>query len=177
MSENSLSQSHLDLPDWDSLYCAKCCTFKHFTEFPYRPKRMTREKTCKTCSYARTEEWRNQNREYTRQYARQWRTDNIEKARENDRKKQKDPIKERERARRRMGIFISEEEYQVMFNEQNGICLLCQQPSHNGPLVVDHSHKTGEIRGLLCNYCNWVLHDAFDAAWHRRAADYLERFE
>jgi hypothetical protein len=46
---------------------------------------------------------------------------------------------------------------------------------HRKTLVVDHSHETGAVRGLLCHNCNRALgliHD--DAAVLRRAAEYIE---
>ena len=55
---------------------------------------------------------------------------------------------------------LSLEEYEKMLSEQNGVCAICNQPEmhkRNGKLkalAVDHSHKTGEIRGLLCFDCN-----------------------
>ncbi len=30
-------------------------------------------------------------------------------------------------------------------------CIIC---GDSGPLVVDHDHSSGEIRGMLCNHCN-----------------------
>lgn len=35
--------------------------------------------------------------------------------------------------------------------EQGGRCAICHR---DGPLVIDHDHLSGEVRGLLCNACN-----------------------
>ena len=50
------------------------------------------------------------------------------------------------------------EEYDNMFNKQNGVCAICFQPckSKKG-LAVDHNHKTGKVRGLLCANCNGAI--------------------
>lgn len=60
---------------------------------------------------------------------------------------------------------ITLEEYDHMFQEQGKVCAICKQPekkidgrSHQVQrLHVDHDHKTGKVRGLLCNTCNVIL--------------------
>lgn len=40
---------------------------------------------------------------------------------------------------------------------ENFTCPICQKSftrEFNGDVVLDHSHKTGEIRGWICNSCN-----------------------
>lgn len=51
------------------------------------------------------------------------------------------------------------EDYNKMFREQNGCCYICgiHQSELKKPLGVDHNHKTGRVRKLLCNKCNTVL--------------------
>lgn len=50
---------------------------------------------------------------------------------------------------------IGEKEYLDMFGYQGGVCCVCNRPPKPGKnLHVDHDHKTGEVRGLLCYYCN-----------------------
>ncbi len=48
---------------------------------------------------------------------------------------------------------ISEKEYQKLFKQQKGVCKICKRRDSRR-LGVDHSHKTGKIRGLLCQKCN-----------------------
>ncbi len=49
-------------------------------------------------------------------------------------------------------------QYDEMFEEQNGVCAMCSNISTEGRrLHVDHNHKTGKIRGLLCYKCNTRL--------------------
>lgn len=45
---------------------------------------------------------------------------------------------------------------------QDGMCAICQQ---RRPLVVDHCHETGLVRGLLCQRCNTVEGSGIDYPW------------
>lgn len=51
---------------------------------------------------------------------------------------------------------VTEADYLKILAEQNGVCKICQQNSHlkSGRLALDHCHKTGRVRGLLCTRCN-----------------------
>ena len=58
---------------------------------------------------------------------------------------------------------ITLDQYNKMLAEQGGVCAICLQPEkimHSGKikrLSVDHDHKTGKIRGILCHRCNTTL--------------------
>ncbi len=60
------------------------------------------------------------------------------------------------------GITI--EQFEEMLDEQGNVCAICG----GGPGVkhgffhTDHDHKTGKIRGLLCQPCNLMLGGARD---------------
>ena len=45
-----------------------------------------------------------------------------------------------------------------MLRKQKGKCLLCDTTAPNDKrLVIDHDHRTGKVRGLLCSQCNLRL--------------------
>jgi hypothetical protein len=51
---------------------------------------------------------------------------------------------------------INRDQYEVMLNQQNGVCAICNEYEivPNRSLSVDHDHNTGKVRGLLCSNCN-----------------------
>ncbi|MER6129896.1 endonuclease VII domain-containing protein [Streptomyces sp. NPDC001795] len=72
--------------------------------------------------------------------------------------------------RRQYGITEAERDESIA--SQGGVCCIClSAPATH----VDHCHKTGRVRGVLCFNCNsglGLLRDDPEAAY--RAADYLE---
>lgn len=104
-----------------------------------------------------SEESKKKRREYNKQWHIQKRSNNSEY--QNYRKEYYVNNKEAFKAKvkdchlkRQFGI--SWKEYQVMFEMQNGLCVLCERKENNRMLSVDHNHETGEVRGLLCGDCN-----------------------
>lgn len=81
--------------------------------------------------------------------------------------------REKELARHReIKYGITASEYEARVREQEGKCAICGRPETC--LQVDHCHKTGKIRGLLCGSCNKALGLMRDLPERMRAgADYL----
>lgn len=75
---------------------------------------------------------------------------------------------------------LSLEEYEKLLEQHDHKCAICGSTGFtihpNGPLlVVDHDHKTGKVRGMLCHNCNRALglfQDNIDAL--KQAIRYLE---
>jgi hypothetical protein len=59
---------------------------------------------------------------------------------------------------------LSEKEYYSILQFQGGVCAGCGEPPHGRHLAVDHEHRTGRIRGLLCWHCNRAIGIARDKA-------------
>ena len=72
------------------------------------------------------------------------------------------------------GMTISE--YSLLLTHQEGKCAICRRESATQHLAVDHDHKTGKIRGLLCNTCNLALgHLGKNPAWLLTAIQYVAK--
>lgn len=76
---------------------------------------------------------------------------------------------------------ISIDEYEAMLKKQDGKCFICDEPETTiirGQLIglaVDHDHKTGKVRDLLCKSCNHGIGNFRDSpTLLRAAAAYLE---
>jgi hypothetical protein len=68
----------------------------------------------------------------------------------------KNPEKMRNSHLKRM-YGLDQDRYDQLLAGQNGSCWICHNPPDGRPLGVDHDHKTGEVRGLLCITCNTGL--------------------
>jgi hypothetical protein len=84
------------------------------------------------------QQYRCKNREARREYARRWYRQNREK-------------------RLMQRYSLGPGEYEQLFASQGGVCAICGNEPGKRRLCVDHSHTTGEVRGLLCSRCNAAL--------------------
>ena len=70
------------------------------------------------------------------------------------------------------------EQYDQMFENQGGVCAICEETNiSDRRLVVDHNHKTGKIRGLLCYRCNVRVGFMEDKILTSKTKEYLKRTE
>jgi hypothetical protein len=90
-----------------------------------------RKSNCKICSNKATTQWKKDNKE-------------------------KDRItRQKSKLKAKYGITL--EQYETMVEEQKGVCYICKSENPTRKLNVDHCHKTGKIRRLLCDKCNMTL--------------------
>jgi hypothetical protein len=115
-------------------------------------------------------EWRKNNREKYNQSMNDWRANNPDKV-------------VRYKLKKRYGL--TPEQYTQMSFDQNGCCSICGQPESAinvgtnkvQKLAVDHCHKTGKVRALLCMDCNRGLGKFKDDPKRLQGAiDYLLAF-
>ena len=124
---------------------------------------------CKS-HYNKPRRWRYKAASYA--YSRKWRANNLDRARESERRSQ---------LRRWYGLTFEQREQ--MWLAQDKTCTICKQLLDLDKVHIDHDHtccptkKTcGKcIRGLLCNNCNHLLGLAKDSkAILLAAVEYLD---
>lgn len=57
---------------------------------------------------------------------------------------------------------ITLKDYNKLLINQNNKCFICGGVDDKKTLSVDHDHRTGKVRGLLCIRCNRLLGYARD---------------
>jgi hypothetical protein len=142
--------------------CSKCKIDKPLSDF-YNDKRATDGLTarCRKCQNISTIESRNKHIEKWRAYSNKYNATRKEA--------HKQYYKDNLSHIKSLVLFkkfgITYEQYNQMLEEQNGVCAICgnketalDNQSHKiRALTVDHNHKTGKVRGLLCMNCNRCL--------------------
>lgn len=113
---------------------------------------------CKTCSHGKSMDWakrnpiafkisdkkyRDKHKERRKKQQYQWVANNKEYSKDYHREYL---------LRKKYGIGLIE--YDELIKIQKGQCAICGTIAR---LVVDHDHKTGKVRELLCDYCNLAL--------------------
>lgn len=123
--------------------CKKCGVEKQLENFPKRSGKSAhlRNHTCKSCWAQNMKDWRLANPEKEKNARQKWRENNPDRLKYLSRKNGLE---------RKYGITI--DDWNVMFSSQNGKCKICNTSGIR--LVVDHCHKSGNVRMLLCDQCN-----------------------
>ena len=126
---------------------------------------------CKECVKKINAEYRHHNRKQLSQKERQrWQEKTSE---------EKQKINQSSRERRLQRVYgISIQKYNQLLEKQSFCCAICEkhQSKEKNSFAVDHNHFTGEIRGLLCYYCNHrVVGKHRDGILLRKIADYVDQ--
>jgi hypothetical protein len=118
--------------------CTKCRKEKDEAEFRKRSNSDALRSECKRCLAARSAAWFKANPKYKSE----WRADNPELE-----------TAIRRRAERKRKYGLTEDDYRKLLKQQDNKCIICEQEFADTP-NVDHNHRTGNVRGLLCRPCN-----------------------
>lgn len=153
--------------------CTRCGESKPLIQFYiHRGTRDGRATHCAECQRARSRAWTAANRERV-------------KDRNAAARLEKGPVSRSEDHRQwwlRTMYGLDQAEYEQLLARQGGVCAICGDPEgvvdprwgRVRRLSVDHSHKTGKVRGLLCGHCNRGIGQfADDHERLTRAAAYL----
>ena len=85
--------------------------------------------------------------------------------------------KRNEKLKANYGLTL--EEFDQILISQNNKCAICKSdnPGGRGTFHVDHNHTTGQVRGLLCHWCNFMIGQCKeDPEILRSGIDYLKKW-
>ena len=114
--------------------CSKCgIKLTKITMYPSDYKKNKRQ--CKYCRYKNTRKNTIKNKDRDRIYHRHW------------------------KRKKKIGSHYNVLEANKLYVKQKGKCAICgvEEINLKRSLRLDHDHKTGKIRGFLCDRCNVVL--------------------
>jgi hypothetical protein len=116
-------------------------------------------------------------KEKRREYQRKWRAKNREHHNElcriSHNKNSHKHVDKRREDRLKNNYNLTVLEYESILKSQNDCCKICKKHKSKWKrnLSVDHCHKTGKIRGILCTKCNTSL--AWFELFNEEAKNYL----
>lgn len=121
--------------------CSRCGQTKPLAAFLFERRRQRHTARCSKCNVEKAREYRQKNPDFEkRRYQR---------------------VKSETRERhliKKYGVSLAD--YARMLERQQGLCAICgvrEETQHKGVFHIDHCHKTGIVRGLLCRGCNHML--------------------
>lgn len=152
--------------------CNKCNIEKPLTEFhssklKYKANDGKRP-TCKLCRRMYDPKWWQQNREKACEISKKWQRRNPDATKRNSKN---------QNLKWNYGITL--DHFNKMCLEQGDTCAICKKDNSQftKTLFVDHCHKTGKIRGLLCKKCNSGLGFLGETVEDlERAIEYLKKY-
>lgn len=155
--------------------CRKCGEDeKHYASFPWSCVKCIKPNSPENIRKNRLR-YQSRNQEWTKQYQKFWQENNKDHVQEYRKKNRERDSKNFRRWRLQAEYGITEERYLEMLQEQNHTCAICRQPE-NGKWHIDHCHKTGKVRGVLCRTCNPMIGMAKESTDILKAAiTYLEK--
>lgn len=112
---------------------------------------------CRLCESNRHAKYREANRDKIRASGRLYNASRPEKVYE---------------ATIRMKYGMGLDDYGRLLEQQEGCCAICRNKPNGRRLAVDHDHVSGDVRGLLCPRCNYVV-AVVESGLGQRAEAYL----
>lgn len=126
-------------------------------------------------SRLRTRKWSEAHPGRMAERTREWRRNNPERYKEQTKKYRAEHYTQKRRLDLKTKYGISIEECAALSAKQGDVCAICKKiPTDKFGLCVDHDHKLGKVRGLLCSRCNHGIgHFKDDVTLLKRAIKYL----